>query len=181
MEIDFDAKDSVSDFVSVPPGTYLCRVGEVRVGTTRGGDERWSLRLVVAEGQHVGKQAAWDGLVFSTRGRSRARLVLQALGLPTSGRVEVHPGDLEGRSALVSVRPTEYESSSGQVVRRNEVPYDGYRTPDLDSLTAAELAAGAHPDRANDGTAADTSRGEPDRAASANGEGEPPNPESLPF
>ena len=41
--------------------------------STRAGDERWSLRLVVAEGQHVGKQAAWDSLVFSTRGRARAR------------------------------------------------------------------------------------------------------------
>ena len=128
MEIDFDAKDSVSDFISVPAGTYLCRIAEIRIGTTRAGDERWSMRLVVAEGQHVGKQAAWDSLVFSTRGRSRARLVLQALGMPARGKVEIEPGDLEGRSALVTVRPAEYESTSGNVVRRNEVPYDGYRS-----------------------------------------------------
>jgi hypothetical protein len=55
MEIDFDADNRVSDFVTVPPGHYLCRIAEVRTGTTRSGDERWSLRLVVAEGQHVGK------------------------------------------------------------------------------------------------------------------------------
>ncbi|MCK5942098.1 MAG: hypothetical protein KAI24_09030 [Planctomycetes bacterium] len=132
MEIDFDAKDSVSDFVSVPAGTYLCRITEVRTGLTRGGDERWSLRLVVAEGQHVGKQAAWDSLVFSTRGRSRARMVLQALGMPTRGKVDIQPDDLQGRTALVTVRPTEYEAPSGQVVRRNEVPYDGYRPGDAD-------------------------------------------------
>jgi len=132
MEIDFDAKNTVSDFVSVPAGTYLCRISEIRIGTTRAGDERWSLRLVVAEGQHVGKQAAWDSLVFSTRGRSRARLVLQALGMPARGKVEITPEDLEGRSALVTVRPTEYESQTGDVVRRNEVPYDGYRAPDPD-------------------------------------------------
>lgn len=128
MEIDFDANDPVSDFVSVPQGTYLCRVQEVRTGQTRAGDERWSLRLVVAEGQHVGKQAAWDSLVFSTRGRSRARLALQALGLPTRGKIDLQPSDLEGKDALVSVRPTEYEAPSGQLVRRNEVPYDGYRS-----------------------------------------------------
>lgn len=127
MEIDFDAEDTISDFVTVPEGTYLCRIGEVRPGTTRAGDERWSLRLVVAEGQHVGKQAAWDSLVFSTRGRARARAVLQALGLPTQGKVEIEPADLEGREALVAIRPTEYESPTGQIVRRNEVPYDGYR------------------------------------------------------
>ena len=48
MQIDFDANDPVSDFVTVPQGTYLCRIGEVRVGHTRGGDERWSLRLLVS-------------------------------------------------------------------------------------------------------------------------------------
>ena len=30
MQIDFDADDSVSDFVTVPAGTYHCRVGEIR-------------------------------------------------------------------------------------------------------------------------------------------------------
>ena len=74
MEIDFDAKEAISDFISVPAGTYLCRIAEIRTGSTRAGDERWSIRLVVAEGMHVGKQAAWDSLVFSVRGRARARL-----------------------------------------------------------------------------------------------------------
>ena len=110
MEIYFDAQDAISDFISVPAGTYLCRVAEVRMGTTRAGDDRWSIRLVVAEGQHVGKQAAWDSLVFSTRGRTRARTVLHALGLPSKGRVQLVPADLEGRTALVEVRPSEYES-----------------------------------------------------------------------
>lgn len=137
MEIDFDTEDSVSDFVTVPEGTYLCRVAEVRAGQTRAGDARWSLRLVVAEGQHAGKQAAWDSLVFSTRGRSRARLVFQALGLPAKGKVELGPDDLQGKDALVSVRPTEYEAPSGQLVRRNEVPYDGYRSPAAGEAAAA--------------------------------------------
>lgn len=127
MEIDFDAVGEINDYVTVPAGTYLCRVGEVRTGTTRSGDERWSMRLVVAEGQHVGRQAAWDSLVFSTRGRARARLVFLALGLPTKGKVRVVPDDLVGREALVEVRPVEYPSPSGEVIRRNEVPYDGYR------------------------------------------------------
>jgi hypothetical protein len=127
MEIDFDARDKRSDYVTVPPGTYVCRITEIRPGSTRAGDERWSLRLVVAEGQHVGKQAAWDSLVFSTRGRARARMVLQALGLPASGKVQIEPADLEGRTALVEIRPAEYQSPSGEVVRRNEVPYDGFR------------------------------------------------------
>jgi hypothetical protein len=137
MEIDFDATDRVSDYVTVPAGTYLCRVAEVRPGTTRAGDERWSLRLVVAEGQHVGKQAAWDSLVFSTRGRARARLVLHALGLPATGKVQIEPRDLEDRTALVEIRPAEYQSQTGDIVRRNEVPYDGYRPLPADGAAVA--------------------------------------------
>jgi hypothetical protein len=127
MEFDFDAADRVSDYVTVPAGTYLCRIAEVRPGSTRAGDERWSMRLVVAEGQHIGKQAAWDSLVFSTRGRSRARMVLQALGLPATGKVQLEPAQLEGRTALVEIRPAEYQGPAGEMIRRNEVPYDGYR------------------------------------------------------
>ena len=136
MEIDFDAADRVSDYVTVPAGAYLCRIAEVRPGTTRAGDVRWSLRLVVAEGPHVGKQAAWDSLVFSTRGRARARLVMSALGLPASGRVSVEPNELEGRQAFVQVRPAEYASPSGDLVRRNEVPYDGYRHAGAEAVDA---------------------------------------------
>jgi len=145
MEIDFDASDQVSDYVTIPAGTYLCRVAEVRPGATRAGDERWSMRLVVAEGQHTGKQAAWDSLVFSARGRARARMVLAALGLPASGKVKIEPGDLEGRTALVDIRPAEYQSPAGATVRRNEVPYDGYRAvPPADE---ARLASNDAQDR----------------------------------
>jgi hypothetical protein len=41
--------------------------------------------------------------------------------------VQIEPGDLEGRVALDEIRPAEYQSPSGEVVRRNEVPYDGFR------------------------------------------------------
>ncbi|HEX6812223.1 MAG TPA: DUF669 domain-containing protein [Planctomycetota bacterium] len=152
MEIDFDASDRMSDFVTVPAGTYLCRVAEVRTGATRAGDERWSMRLVVAEGQHVGKQAAWDSLVFSTRGRARARMVLQALGLPASGKVQVEPGDLDGRTALVEVRPAEYQNQAGEVVRRNEVPYDGFRPvpPSTDRVQPPQRQAPDPPDPCGD-------------------------------
>src|SRR5690606_15896133 len=114
------------DFTSIPAGTYRCRVAEVRPGTNRAGAERWSMRLVVVDGEHAGKQAAWDAIVFSTRGRIRARLVLAALGFPSKGRVEIEPKDLEGKEAMVEIVPAEYTSPSGDVVRRNEVPFSGW-------------------------------------------------------
>ncbi len=145
MEIDFDASDRVSDYVTIPAGTYLCRVAEVRPGSTRAGDERWSMRLVVAEGQHTGKQAAWDSLVFSSRGRARARAVLHALGLPASGKVKIEPADLEERTALVEIRPAEYQSPAGDIVRRNEVPYDGFRAVPPDDTGASPPADSSAP------------------------------------
>jgi hypothetical protein len=112
------------NFIDVPAGTYLCRVAEIRISTTRAGDERWGMRLVVAAGEFVGRHAAWDSLVFSVRGRARARFVFAALGL--SGAKDVKPADLEGRQANVEVRPVQYLLPDGSPVSKNEVPYDGY-------------------------------------------------------
>jgi hypothetical protein len=145
MEIDFDKTETSTDFVTIPAGTYLCRIAEVRQGVTRAGDERWSLKLVVAEGQHVGKQAAWDSLVFSTRGRTRVRLVMHALGLPSKGKVHIEPHDLQDREVLVEVRPAEYQNAAGALVRRNEVPYEGYRP------AHAREAPAAAPRKVDDG------------------------------
>ena len=137
MELDFDATDEINDYVTVPPGTYLCRVAEVRQRTTRNGEPLWSLRLLVAEGEYTGRQAAWDNLVFSTRGRARVRRVFEALGLPASGKVSFEPNMIEGREAFVEVRHAEYRNTAGTLVRRNEVPYEGYRPVTRENGVAA--------------------------------------------
>ncbi len=127
MELDFTTTERDMDFVSIPAGTYVCEIAEVRIGTTKAGDPRWALRLIVAEGEFTGRHAAWDNLVFSTRGQARVRRIFGELGLPNQGRVDVEPADLQGRRALVEVRPAEYVSPAGEKIRRNDVPYDGYR------------------------------------------------------
>lgn len=127
MELEFSNTEDVTDFTSVPAGTYLCEVSDARAGVTRHGEERWSFRLVVRDGEYLGRQAAWDSLIFSERALPRVRRVFAALGLPTEGRVRVEPKDLEGRRAFVDVRPAEYKNELGEVIRRNEVPYSGYR------------------------------------------------------
>lgn len=127
MELDFDTTDEITDYRSVPPGTYVCEIKEIRIGSTRNGDPRWAMRLVVAEGEFAGRDAAWDALIFSTRGRSRVRAVFGALGLPNRGKVDIEPAHLEGRRALVEVRDSEFTHHTGETIRRNEVPYHGYR------------------------------------------------------
>ncbi len=127
MELDFDATEETNDYVTIPAGSYVCRIAEVRQRSTRGGDPLWAIRLVVGEGEYVGRHAAWDNLVFSQRGRTRVRRVLDALGMPAQGKVNLEPTDLDGREVLVEIRPAEYRDAGGRVIRRNEVPYDGYR------------------------------------------------------
>jgi hypothetical protein len=128
VELDFSDTPDVQDFVTVPDGTYLCRVAEVQPGITRNGHDRWGIRLIVAEGEYVGRQAAWDSVVFTERGMIRARKVFEALGLPAAGRVNIEPGDLVGREALVVLRANVNENpDTGVRTRRTEVPYDGYR------------------------------------------------------
>ena len=127
MDLEFTKTPPATDFTSVPPGTYLCEIADVRAGATRSGEERWSFKLLVKEGEFAGRHAAWDSLVFSDRALPRVRRVFGALGFPTEGRVRVEPKDLEGRTAFVEVRPSEYRNALGETVRRNEVPYAGYR------------------------------------------------------
>ena len=142
MELDFENTEEISDFVSVPSGTYLCRVVEVRERVTKGDDTLWALRLAVAEGEFTGRHASWDNLVFSIRGLSRVRRVLTALGLPSDGKVNIEPDDLVGKVAFVQVRPAEYMMLNGNMTRRNEVPYYGYQAVPAGDGMAGDGMAG---------------------------------------
>src|SRR5262245_66311802 len=94
MKLDFSKVEDAESFVSIPEGTYVCRIADVRQGLTRDGSPRWSLRLEVAEGEYAGRTAAWDSLVFSERGLPRVKQVLQRFGFDVSGTVELQPDDL---------------------------------------------------------------------------------------
>lgn len=104
----------------VPPGTYVCRVVSVEETTTRHGDEMWRLRFVIEEGPHRGR-LLWDNLPFSEAALPRLKLACAALGLDTSGEVDLASGGLLDRSCRLRVV---VENHKGR--RRNKVPYDGY-------------------------------------------------------
>lgn len=130
MKIDFSSIEDLESYVSVPDGTYACRIAEVREGVTRDGSARWAVRLEVAEGDHAGRTAAWDNLVWSERGLPRVKQVLAALGFDVSGTLELHPRDLTGLQARVQFVTEEREDPlSGKKVTRLRVPYSGYEMP----------------------------------------------------
>jgi len=129
MKLDFHDIDDLESYVSIPEGTYLCRVADVRPGSTRDGCPRWALRLEVAEGDYAGRTAAWDGLVFSERGLPRVKQVLSRLGFDVSGTLELEPGDLIDLRARVQFVTEERENPlTGRRSVRLRVPYTGYES-----------------------------------------------------
>lgn len=129
MKLDFSTIEDSESFISIPEGTYLCRIAEVRENLTRDGSPRWSLRLEVAEGDYAGRTAAWDSLVFSERGLPRVKHVLALLGFDVTGTVELQPGDLVDLRARAQCMIEEYEDRlTGKRQRRLRVPYSGYES-----------------------------------------------------
>ena len=127
MQVDFSLIEDVESFISVPEGTYLCRVAEVREGLTRDGSPRWALRLEVVEGEYAGRTAAWDGLIWSERALPRVKQVLARMGFDTTGRLDIEAQDVVDRQVRVQLQTEEREDPvSGRRVARLRVPYMGY-------------------------------------------------------
>jgi hypothetical protein len=129
MKLDFTNVEDAESYVSIPEGTYVCRIAEVREGLTRDGSPRWGLRLEVVEGEYAGRTAAWDGLIFSERGLPRVKQVLQRFGFDVSGALELHPTDLVDLRARAQCLLEEYEDKlTGRRQTRLRVPYLGYES-----------------------------------------------------
>ena len=128
MKIDFSAIEDVESYVSVPEGTYLCRIAEVREGLTREGHPRWAFRLEVDGGDHAGRTAAWDALILSPRGLPRAKTVLARMGFDVSGPLSIESNDLLQRRVRAELQREEHEHpDTGRRLSRLIVPYMGYQ------------------------------------------------------
>ena len=126
MRMDFTNVEDVS-YVSVPEGTYLCQLEDLRERSTRDGSPRWSFRLVVKEGEYAGRTAAWDNVSWTERGMGRAKHVLSKLGFDVSGVVEIDAEELVGKRAHVRIEFEEHlDPVSGIRSVRPSVPYMGY-------------------------------------------------------
>lgn len=145
MRFDFSRVEDVESYVSVPEGTYRCRVAEVREGRSRDGSPRWNLRLEVSTGEYAGRTAAWDSLTWSDRGVYRVKRVLAGLGLDVSGELEIEPPDLIGREAWVEVALEEREEPlTGRRQLRLRVPYDGFRACEEEGDASERARAPTH-------------------------------------
>ena len=127
MRIDLSHVDDIEDLRSVPPGEYVCRIADARESRSPAGHVRWGLRWEVVHGEWAGRTACWDSLHWSERGLPRVKFVLQMLGYPVDGPLDLRPDQLLDRVAVVLVQPEEREDPATGVRRvANRVPYAGY-------------------------------------------------------
>jgi len=140
MSLDFTTVQDSESFVTIPPGTYRCRIREVREGFTRDGDQRWSLCFEVKDGEYAGRTAGWDTLSFGERGLPRVKAVLKRLGFDVSGTLELYPRELQEVEAWVTFVLEEREDPrSGRRVERLRVPYMGYEPCEEPDEGSAEV------------------------------------------
>jgi len=141
MRIEACDGTDVDDFVVVDDGEYRMRVGEVRAVETGNGRAAWMLRMELADGELAGRTAVLDWLNFTDRGLRRVRMVLAALGFDVTVSMDVEPGQLLGRTAMVQIATQESQrESDGRLLRRSRVAYDGWR-PAAGDLESAGWAA----------------------------------------
>lgn len=123
--IDFENVEGIGDYSPVPDGQYLCRLTDIEPDTTRSGDEMWKLRWTVESGEHAGR-LLFDNLVFSAKALPRVKLVCESCGLDVSGAVDLTPGMLVDKRALVTAYVEEFVDDHNNDKARNRIPFDGY-------------------------------------------------------
>lgn len=126
-KIDFSHIDGVGDFAPLPEGEYVCRLSDIEIDVTRGGDPMWKLRWIVESGEHAGR-LLFDNLVFSPKALPRVKLICASCGLDVSGVVDLEPPMLLEKRAQVAVFVEEYIDDHGVGKARNRIPYGGYAT-----------------------------------------------------
>lgn len=120
MDIDFsNVPDTNGTKKPLPPGDYFCRVDKVKDGTSKQGNRKWDITFKVMEGQHKGR-LVWDTLTFSENALWRVKVALKRLGFDVSGKVSIHPHELEGREAILALI-VDHSMYQGQPQSRNKV------------------------------------------------------------
>lgn len=133
-KIDFNDIPENDDFNPIPEGKYLCRLEAIEEKSTKKGDEMWSLRLEVQDGEYNGR-VIFDNMVFSSAAMKRVKLICSRMGIDTSGEVDLSPADLQGRMVIVETVIEEYTANDGSQKKRNTVPFAGYHKYDGDAGT----------------------------------------------
>jgi len=110
----------------IPIGEYKCKIVEVREKTSQKGEEYYSLRLEIIEGDYDGR-SVYDSLFFSPKALQRLKLICERLGINIEGDVEITPSLFLYKIVVVAIKQDFYINKSGQTINKNIVAYDGYK------------------------------------------------------
>jgi len=138
VQVNWDEIDEAgSGFELLPDGTYQVQVMEVVPRDTMSGILQWNLRMAILEGDFQDR-LVFDSLFFSPKALPRVKLVFSRMGLPTEGATDLEPGDLVGRTCMVTVTTDHWIDDSGKKIPKNKVPYDGYQRIQEEVKTAED-------------------------------------------
>lgn len=142
-QFDLTGVPDATDFEPLPDGAYPCACTQVEEVTTKNGDPMWKIEWAVCGGPFDGRKI-FDNLVFNKAAAGRVKCVAKrVLGLDATGPIDIHPRDLEGRHARVTVTENEYVASDGSTKKNNKVTFAGYESPE--AKNAAPKSAGEYP------------------------------------
>jgi hypothetical protein len=137
MKLNFNNYDhtNLQKFSTVQPGTYLCRIFEIKVDSTKNGDPMWKLDMVIEDECEFKGKHLFDNIVFSERAMARAKHIFIGFGVDVMLEREYTPDELQDKYAMVSVdRIEKYTDREGKAREKSSIAYDGYKavaeTPD---------------------------------------------------
>lgn len=119
--LNFKDVPDAGNFPVIPEGTYRLEVVEIDdTADTRAGEEMWKIRLKVVGGEFKGCMV-FDNLVFSPKALGKVKMLCKAVGIDTSGAVNLTPGLILHKQFKASVIVDEYQGQS-----KNKIPFAGY-------------------------------------------------------
>lgn len=131
----YDPSKAEGGFDPIPAGTYRCKFTDVTdknkegaVLKSKSGDEMFSIRLTVIEGEHEGA-VIYDYLVFGGKGLNRVKILLGALGFDNEKALDVTTGMIQDQTVRVDIIQTVYEGKA-----QNKVAFAGYKADETPSF-----------------------------------------------
>lgn len=122
IKIDWNSVEDAEaqEFSPIPEGEYVVTIESVTEKETKKGDDMWSLKLNIEEGDFKGRKV-FTNLVFNEKGLSNVKKLYSCI-FGTKLPKTCEPSDVEGEKVVVDVVITEYEGK-----KQNNIPFAGFK------------------------------------------------------
>lgn len=148
-ETDWAGNGSERTFELIPSGTELIvKIEDVEDGKTLGGERQLRMTLTVIEGQHKNRRI-WENCGFKPNQVFRLRNIYDALEIKpkfSNGKLQVDPGEMLGRTMLVTIRHNTWNGKTREQVSKFKAGGPGMVKTEkkLVDMTTSEILDFAH-------------------------------------